>query len=155
MNTIMVQAADRRWTMQAMHLACAMARNTHAKIVLLHLLPVSNTMLLGSPLGTIAPTREERQAIKDYASVAEDYGIETDLMPFQYESLVDALVQAAEELEASVVFAQLPKHGFQLFRKYQKWWLQRQLLRQKRQLCLIEENPQTGSVPAVSLRAIK
>jgi hypothetical protein len=155
-NTIIVQVADRRWTMRAMHLACDMARNTRSKVVLLHLLRVSNPRLLGSLVGWTPPTPEERQAIRDYKPVAEDYGIEIDVQPMQYESLVDALVQAAEELDASVVFARLPEHRFRLLHQYQTWSLQRQLERQKRQLCLIEEKLQTAAgVPAVRLKVVK
>ncbi len=156
MNTIMVQAAKKRWTLQAMHLACAMARNTHAKVVLLHLLPVNNVLLLGSPLGMEPTTMEERQAVKEYTSVAEDYGVELELIPFQYESLVDAVAQAAEEVDASVVFARLPEGGFQLWRRYQAWSLQRQLQSQKRQLCtMVEPTRQGEHVPAVRLNPAK
>jgi hypothetical protein len=156
MNTIMVQVADKRWTMQAMHLACAIARNTHAKVVLLHLLPVNNVLLLGSSPLMEPTTPEEREAIKDYKSVAADYGVELELMPFQYDSLVDALVQAADDMDASVVFAHLPEGGFQLWNRFQAWSLQQQLQSRKRQLhTIVEPTRPGGRVPAVRLNPVK
>jgi nucleotide-binding universal stress UspA family protein len=40
MPIIMVQIADRKWTLEALHRACALARDVNAEIVLLTMLPV-------------------------------------------------------------------------------------------------------------------
>jgi len=127
MNTVLVQNADREWTMKAMHLACAVARNTGSSLVLLHLIPVKNPGLLGSPVGLDSLSRLEEANLKEYGMIAEDYGVKLVLQPMQYLSLIEALVQAAENVNAHAIFARLPEHSFQFWNRFQRWSLRRQL----------------------------
>jgi len=142
--------------MQSLHLACAMARSAHSNIVLLQLMRVPSLFWLGTPLGEVALTREEVDALRDFMSVAEDYGVEAAVQPMQYESLVDALVQAAGEFGASVVFARLPEHAFAFQRRLQMWSLRRQLQRQHCRLYLVgEDEKEDWRVPSISVKAAK
>ena len=50
MNKILVQMAEENWTMEALHLACALARNSNSQVVLLQLIQVPNPSLLGTSL---------------------------------------------------------------------------------------------------------
>lgn len=154
MNIIVVEMADRLWTMQAMHLASAMARNTGGKIVLLHLIRVANPALLHSELGVTPPTQQEYTDIDDYASVAEDYGVEITLQPMQYESYVDAVVQSVEHLKASIIFARVPESMIALWRKFQLWNMGRQLAAQKCQLYTLDQPTPTNQewTPAVTVK---
>lgn len=154
MNIIVVEMADRLWTMQAMHLASAMARNTEGKVVLLHLIHVTNPALLNSALGVTPPTHREYTAIDDYASVAEDYGVEVTLQPMQYESYVDAIVQVVEHLKASIIFARMPESVIALWRKFQLWNMGRQLAAQKCQLYTLDQPIPTNQewTPAVTIK---
>lgn len=125
MKTIMVQMADKQWTMEAMHLASAVARNTDARIVLLRLALANNPGLLG--WGMMAPTAEERRQMEEYASIAEDYGVEFDVQPMQFVTLVDALAQAARQRQAAALFAHIPHSSIPYWRRFRLWSLKRQL----------------------------
>jgi hypothetical protein len=125
MNTIVVQLSNRAWTMEAMHLACALARNIGGEIALLHLAPANNPGLLG--WGVTPPTPAEYEQMKDYASVAEDYGVAFTVQPMQYVSMPDALAQVAEVLNAVALFAHIPASRVAVWRRFQLWNIRRQM----------------------------
>jgi hypothetical protein len=127
MKTVLVQMADVKWTIQAMHLACAVARNYDRSVVLLRLIHVSTPRFLGSDLNVPSLSDAEESAIMEYMSVAEAYGVEIELQPVHYESLSDALVQAARALKAGAVFARLPRESRGWWGRLRLWFLQRQL----------------------------
>ncbi len=137
MNTVMVHIADHQWTIQAMHIASSLARNTRSQLVLLHLIPVSNVALLGSDVVSKTPDLCEYDRIDDYASIAEDYGVQITLQPMQYDSQSDALVQAAEHVNAKAVFT--PAFGSTPWAKARGWMLKRQLALQGRALYTLQE----------------
>ena len=139
MKTIMVQMSDKQWTMEALHLACAMARSIGGQVVLLRLMLANNPGLLGWGLIT-PPTAEEYTQMGEYAAVAEDYGVECCVQSMQYVSLIDALGQAVEHVNAAVLFASIPQSRFSLFRKFRLWSLKRQLAN-CRLFTLDEEHP--------------
>ncbi len=155
-NMILVQISNKQWTMQAMHLACAMARNTHSSVTLLNLMRVRSPALLGTELGVVPPTTQEHQDLHEYVMVAEDYGVEIILQPMQYDDIAEAIIQAADYADASVVFAHLPESVFPFWKKFQTWNLRRELLAQGRQLYILDTNEKADEwVPSVSLKAVK
>ena len=125
MKTIMVQMADEQWTMEAMHLACALARNTQSRLVLLYLVMANHPGLLG--WGMSPPTTDEQDRIEVYAEVAEDYGVEFAMQPMQFISLTEALAQAVDLLDARVLFAYISPGRIPLWSRFQLWNLKRQL----------------------------
>ncbi|MBZ0301103.1 MAG: hypothetical protein K8J31_15250 [Anaerolineae bacterium] len=125
MNTIMVQMSDTQWTMEAMHLASALARSSGGKVILLHLILANNPGLLGWGIPT--PNAAERHHFHECAAVAEDYGVEFCVQPMQFVTLTDALAQAAESLNAAILFAHIPPSRFPIWRQYRLWSLKRQL----------------------------
>lgn len=154
MGTILVQISDRKWTTQAMHFACAMARNTYSQLVLLHLIKVRSPYLLGTEIGVIPPTSGELEDIDEYETIAEDYGLEVVLQPMQYVSFPDALTQAAEYTHAAVLFTHVPESVFPFWHQLRLWNLRRQLTSQGCQLYTLDEPVQTEEwVPAVRLKA--
>jgi len=157
MTTMMVQIADRTWTMQAMHLACAMARNTGSSVILLYLMPIKNPGLLGSELGITPPTPAQYADFDEYALIAEDYGVEIGLQPMQYESLCEALAQAVELLKPLALFARVPESIIPLWCRFQLWTLQRQLTAQNCRLYTLDQpgRPEEESVPAVHVKAVR
>jgi hypothetical protein len=155
-NMILVQISNKQWTMQAMHLASAMARNTHTSVTLLHLMRVRSPALLGTELGVLPPTTQEHQDLREYEMIAEDYGVEVILQPMQYDDAAEAIVQAAEYTDASVVFAHMPESMFPFWKKFQTWNLRRELLAQGRQIYFLDQNENMDEwVPSVSLKAAK
>lgn len=137
MKTIMVQMSDYAWTMEAMHYACALARNLEGQVILLRLSYINNPGLLGWQV--LPPTPYEYEEMKEYAAVAEDYGIAFSAQPMQFVSLIGALVQASAGLEACVLFAHLPPSRFSFWHKFRLWQLKHQL--QNCHLYTLDEPP--------------
>ncbi|MCB9437660.1 MAG: universal stress protein [Anaerolineales bacterium] len=125
MTTIMVQFSEEQWTLEAMHLASALARNLNSSVVLIYLSLTPNPGLLG--WGITPPTLAEERLIESYAAVAEDYGVVCRVQPVQFISLVDALAQTAQLLNASVLFAHIPSSSIPFWQRFQLWSLKIQL----------------------------
>jgi hypothetical protein len=156
MGAVLVQIAEPRWTMQAVHLASAMSRNTGSQLVFLQLIRVAHIGLLGADLCGQSPTLEQETALSEFVSVAEDYGVEVGLLSMQYDTLHGALAQAAEYAEATALFACLPDKSWGLYGKYQRWSLRQELNRLH--CALYTLSPQTNTqewMPSVSLKAAK
>jgi len=156
MKTVLVQMADKKWTMQALHLACALARNNHAEVIVLRLMPVHNIGLLGSELGNVSPSDDEYEDLDLYGQIAEDYGVSMRVQPMQYTTLVDAIDQAAEFVGAQAVFAKLPKNAVQYWRKFQLWNLGRSLASRGCQLYTLDQSTtEIEWTPSVTVKAAK
>lgn len=125
MSTIMVQFSDEQWTLEAMHLASALARNLNGQVVLLYLSLAPNPALLG--WGMVPPTIAEERQIQSCAAVAEDYGVAFWVQPVQFISLTEALGQTAELLKATALFAHIPPSSISLWHQFQLWSLRRHL----------------------------
>ena len=126
MKTIIVQQSDDdAWMTQAMHLACALARNTGGHLVLLRLVLANNPGLLG---WGIAPqtTKEQKQATL-CAAIAQDYGVDVSIQTMHFLTTIDALAQAAQQLNAVALFAHIADSRFPLWRRFRLWSLERQL----------------------------
>jgi len=138
-QTIMVQVADHEWTLEAVHSACILARRTGGEVVLVKMVPVQHPSWLGTELGYMHFTEQDRQALRDYELTLEDYGIQYSIRVMQYAALNDALVQAAESVGAQIVFAQLPNSVIPHWHKVQMALLRRRLAHQ--QCRLLEQAP--------------
>jgi hypothetical protein len=154
MKNIMVQIANKSWTMEALHLACAMARNSETTIALVRFMEVGHPSYLGTNMGNIAPTPQEYQDLQDYQATAEDYGVELEVRSIQCLSPLDVMAQAAEELDAEVVFARVPESAIPYWHKFQLWNLKRELSGQQRQLYTLDKPANvTEWVPSVTVNA--
>jgi hypothetical protein len=138
MATVMVAMHDRQWTQEAMHLACALARNTDSEVTVVKMLSVTHPGYLGQHFAYSELDPRDYQQVQEYRQTAEDYGVPFSLVLFQYVDLMDALVQAAEQLHADVVFATLSPSIVPYFRKFRLWNLNRTLRRDKRTLYTLE-----------------
>lgn len=132
-TVIMVQMADRSWTMEALHCAARMARQQAAKVVLVAVVPVVHPSWVGTEWGYLNFTEQDRANLEDYLATFEDYGVPCESLVFQYVSLVGAIVQVAEHLNAQTVFARLPESVLPFWTRLQGWLLHRQLAQQNRQ----------------------
>ena len=154
MKKIMVQVANKSWTMEALHLTCAMARNSETTITLVRFMQVGHPSYLGTNMGNIAPTPQEYQELRDYQATAEDYGVELEIRSLQCLSPLEVMAQAAEELEASVVFARVPESSIPYWRKFQLWNLERSLKGQGCDLYTLDKPANvTEWVPSVTVKA--
>ncbi|MBK8026397.1 MAG: hypothetical protein IPK19_34675 [Chloroflexi bacterium] len=119
MKTILVQMSDRKWTMEALHQACSLARQHHAQVILLHIIPVTHASYLGTSYGRTNPVGREIDDLYEYEATFEDYGVDALLQPMQAVTTVEAIAAAAELLGADLVFAHLPFHRFPLWHRHQ------------------------------------
>ena len=69
----------------------------------------------------------------DYQATIEDYGVEFTAVLFQFVDLPDAIAQAAEHMNAQIVFAKIPESVIPFWTRFQRWSLNRQIACQKRQ----------------------
>jgi hypothetical protein len=144
-KTIMVQLAEREITVEAMHMACQRARKDHAVVTLVHLSRVQRMEWLGALDTLDLPRGTTKQTALECASIAAQYGVELTLQPFQYYSLSGALVDAADYVDAAMVFASLPHSLLPLVYRIQASQLQRHLAEHGRDLVLANGN---GSRPS-------
>jgi nucleotide-binding universal stress UspA family protein len=150
MFTVLVQAADESWTTQAMHLAAALARNEGGEVALLRLLPVQHLEYLGTPLGDESPTSQEYDDLKQYAATAEDYGVELTVYTMQCFAPLDAVAQAAELVDAQVVFASVPPSHIPYRQRLRTWWLAHRL--NHRQLFTLDQPAERHNwVPSITV----
>ena len=133
-RTIMVQIADHAWTLDALHCACQMARRSAAVIALVHLIPVQHTAWLGTELSYINLGAQDSRDLEDYESTILDYGLEYQIIRFQYVDLAGALADAADYCDAQIIFAKLPQSRIPAWRRFELWLLNRCLTSYQRQL---------------------
>src|SRR5438105_3810020 len=108
---IMVQLSDSvesAWTQKALYYACILARKERGEVILVTMHPVQHFGWLGTPFGSMDFTEQERQTLNACRMTAEDYGVPFRSIVFQYYSLPGALVDAADYVDANIVFATLP-----------------------------------------------
>ena len=133
---IMVEVAAREWTQEALHSACNMARRSHASVALVQMVPVRHPLLLGTQIGYQSLSEAEIERLCSYEETLEDYGVEYSITLFQYATLVGAIVEAADLLNARVVFAALPKNSIPFWPSIRLEGLRRSLAQHQRQLVL-------------------
>lgn len=131
---IMVQITERSWTLEALHAAAVMARQMSAKVALVQMIPVTHLNTLGTELGYRNFSEAKQHNLVDYESMVEDYGVEFDVQLFQYATLADAIEQAADFVDARIVFATLPRSIFPWWSSFQLRELRRHLAQQQRKL---------------------
>ena len=147
---IMLVIGDADWTVNAIHLACTIARREGRELVIVKMLPMQHTGWLGAPQDFTALTRDERHLLSNCLSTADDYGVTATSEFFQYVDLPEAIRQAAEHYEASTVFAMLPHYRLAFWGKLMNNQLERQLHQQHCTLhTLAPSNAQGDWTPSV------
>lgn len=150
---IMVQLADRTWTEYAVQTACQMARASGAEIVLLSMVRVQQIGLLGTSLGDRSFPREEQLNLLAYLQIIAQADAPCTVKRFQYISLAGAISEAAEWVDADVVFATMPHRILPLQRRLEMANMRRALTKQGRRLIDLTSNqvPTPAPHPRTSL----
>ncbi len=148
MKTILVEMADRPWTEAALHIACAMAHSYSGSVVLLRMIETQHYGWLGTDFGLESFSPEESSLLWACKAIAEKYGVDLCVQPMQWMTYVEALVQAADEMEADAVFAQIPASSIPLWHRFQTWDLRRQLGQRQRTLYTLDKPAQRVTIPA-------
>ncbi len=152
----MVLLAEKNWTAQAVHMAAAIARHRGVAIHFVRMIPVQHTSWLGTELGNVRDSSQEYADLMDYCRTAEDYGVNVYLSQMQYHTLHEAIAEAAEYLNADLVFATLPAMTLRLWRTFRLRQLARRLEKQQRTLVTLEPVPGVAEwTPSVTLPAPK
>lgn len=125
--SILVQIAEPTWTKRALHVACGLAREKQSEVILLRLMQVEHVSYLNSEFGEVSMTHDEYQALCEYAATAEDYGVNVTLEQTQCLSLLDAVADAAIQLDAKFIYAYIPKSPLPLLRELRLHHLERRL----------------------------
>jgi hypothetical protein len=156
MPTIMVQIMDRQKTLEALHFAGALAYSRRGTVVLVKMVPVQHIGWLGTELGYTWVTDDDHKALSEYRGIAESYGVEVETQLFQYMSLTDALADAADYVDAQVVFAALPHAMIPFWDRFRVWRLHQRLAQSGRQLYLLEVHRRSSRwTPAILVPAAR
>lgn len=129
MKPLMVVLGDPHWTSQAMHLACAIARDNGAQIEIVRLVPVNHPLDLGDAAGFVNYTARDRCALHECEATAEDYGVQFEAHACAYADYVNAVASIADQLSAAIVFAPPLSSRFSPWRRFSTWRLRRALHR--------------------------
>lgn len=129
MKPLMVVLGDPGWTSQAMHLACAIARDNGAAIEIIRLVPANHPLDLGDAAGMVNYAACDRCALQDCAATAEDYGVRFETHACSYADYVNGMASVAEQLDVAMVFAPPPGGPLAAWRRLTTWRLRRALHR--------------------------
>ena len=138
MSTIMVQVMGPQKTEETLHFACALARGKQVKVALVKMVPVPHLSWLGTELGDANFTSQDAQALEEYRAIAESYEVEVETHTYQYTTMTSALAQAANYVDAQVVFAELPPSILPFWYKFRVWLLRQYLSQHDCHLYLLE-----------------
>ncbi len=143
MNTsrLMIVMGETKWTLAALHLACAMSRRDQAELLLLKMLPARHPLLLGTPGGSLSFTAEDAQLLELMAMTAEEYGILLEIRRCQYANYWPAVVDAAGQLAVTAVLVHIPPSPIPYWQTIRRRWLHRQLTRQRQFLLTLDNLP--------------
>jgi hypothetical protein len=161
MSTIMVQIMDAPKTQEALHFACALARSKQTKVALVKMVSVPHISWLGTELGDAYFTDRDAQELAEYRAIAESYEVEVEVHTFQYNMLTDALAQAANYVDAQMVFAELPPSRLPFWYRFRVWLLRQYLMQRDCYLYLLEHGAGPSYwtpsvlVPAASTRHVR
>ncbi len=152
MDTILVQISNETWTIRALHFACALARSRGARVILLRLMQVQHLSYLGTEFGSTPLSAQEYTAAREYAATAQDYGVKLECQSMQCWSEPGAIADAADYVDAQVVFAHIPRSPIPFWDRLQCWSLQRRLARAKRQLFTLDQPESSFSAPSIVIK---
>ena len=119
--TILIVLGDHTWTVQAMHLACAVARDMQAAVTVVKLVPVNHPLNLGQSSQLVNYTNQDRLALLESAATAEDYGVEFSLQVCSISRYVSGLASIVEQLGAAIVLAPPSTSRFAWWSRWQAW----------------------------------
>jgi hypothetical protein len=143
-SQIMIEIDQPKWTLEALHLACAVARVSSWEVVLVKMVPVAHISWLGTELGYQNFSIADEEFLRVCLATAEDYGITASVRLFQYVTLSDGIADAAEYFDTQFVFATLPYYRLPGWRRFLMWRLRRQLAERGRSLYTLDRPPSSA-----------
>jgi hypothetical protein len=107
-KTVMVQMEDLKWTSAAMREACALAHERGESVALVLLLPKSHVILSNIDVNRYNFSESECDDLRTYWAIAADFDVAVTTHVFEYENFDEAIVRAADAVNADTVFANVP-----------------------------------------------
>lgn len=152
-SRLMIVMGKREWTLNALHLACAMSRRGEADIWLLKMIPVRHPLLLGTKSGSLDFSQADAQAIVEAAATVEDYDVPLQFRLFQYASYWSGVVDAAAQLNVTAVIVHVPPSPLPYWEAWRRWWLNYRLVRQQQQFLTLDDlKPSLVWAPSITLQ---
>ncbi|MFN8377424.1 MAG: hypothetical protein U0452_02030 [Anaerolineae bacterium] len=100
--------------------------------MLVVMVPAQYMGWLGTDLGYRNRSLGMHNLTHEYLATVEDYGLEAEVVEFQYATWVEGTIQAAEYVGASEVYADAPPALWKPVSRLLAWAMERQLQRQGR-----------------------
>jgi hypothetical protein len=151
-SRVLVVLGELEWTLRAIHLACAVVRSSGGQVVLLQMVPVRHPSYLGTDLAYLDFTPEQQERVSEYRHLTSTYGVGFSVCVFSYDVYPSSLVDAAEQLGATTVFAGFHRHRIPGWDALEKWWIKRALSHHHRDLCTLEPpDGEEGWIPQLTL----
>lgn len=147
MNTILVQLSEYNWTIQAMHLACALARSNQTNLIVLRLDHVTHPANLGTEFGQNPPGKQEIKVLEACAEIAEQYSVPFQLAAIQCATTEGALLTAVDEYYADILFAPVSITRLPVWHKVKTWNFVRRLSALDCQLFTLDKTAHSPEQP--------
>ncbi|MBE0690494.1 MAG: hypothetical protein IH587_10285 [Anaerolineae bacterium] len=96
-------------------------------VVVTLLLPESHCILAGIDPETYTFSQDEQNELREYQAIADTHGVELGTRVFSYHELAAGIVDAADTLNAEIVYAHLPATLLSFQRQRQVRHLAREL----------------------------
>jgi hypothetical protein len=135
----MVIVEERAWTAKALRAACALARETQTGVALVAFVPVQRLSWLGTDLPYRQLSSQFQYDLRDYALIAEGYGVPFNLYVMQCSDFLAAIAEAVAAVGAKTVCVHLPQSLIPGWSALQIWFLRHRLMRAH---CLLVEQLQ-------------
>lgn len=124
-RSILIVLGDHDWTIRAMHLACAMARDNGAVVFIVKMLRVNHPLLLGDVGGYVNYTALDRTALQACGDIAAEYGVPFREHVCTYADFAAGLAGAAEQLDAGVILTPPYTSRFEPWNRFMLWRVRR------------------------------
>jgi hypothetical protein len=137
-QSVMVQLGDAEWTSKAIHMACTVARANACGLTFVKLVSAGQPGWLGTDYGRWNFSTADQEQLRECTMTAEDYGVLSSAVLYQYMILSDAIFDAAQHFNAHLTFATLPHYRLPMWRRFLMWRVHRQFEAQGRLLNTLE-----------------
>ena len=131
-SAILVILGKQEWTQQALHLSAALAREWRTAVALVRMEPVAHLEYLGAGLRETLLPYEELVQLQAWTDTVAAYGVPVSLRLFEFTDYLGGVLSAAEQLDATAVFAPAPSGRLPGLARLRGWWPRRKTRTKRR-----------------------
>jgi hypothetical protein len=149
---ILIVWGEPEWTVQALHLACALVGHGRGEVVLAKMTLVGSPLNLGMDNTGRSLSRHDRRSLADYHRLALGYETTLRLASCQYSDRHGGVMSLVRRYRPLTLFVEPAKAGVPGLARWREWWLRRAVERAGCQLETLTQPPDTTNwVPSVSV----